>query len=276
MRIDGLNGLTEDEVICRLGEPVINKVLTDSEQHPIEPKAPKYLVYPVDWEFCPQLIRDQACIIDFGELFEASDPPADLGIPGPYRSPELILEKTAGFSSDIWALGCTLFTIRIGRKLFDLFEDEDDAYLDSMVRMLGKLPEPWWSTLWEKRKAWYADEVDCRGRIVTLKEPIQEMMAKEAPSHSDISENQERIEITYSISPWVVENARSLQDTLAPGLWYKQGVNGHPCTPIHRHISAEEIEIFADLLGKLLKLDPKERPAVRTVQNHEWLKMHTI
>jgi serine/threonine protein kinase len=93
-------------------------------------------------------------------------PPEDLGIPGPYRSPELILHKVAGFGSDLWALGCTPFEIRTGRKLFSPFDDEDDDYLDAIIQVLGKLPEPWWSTTWEARRRLYEDEADEQGRAV--------------------------------------------------------------------------------------------------------------
>lgn len=103
-----------------------------------EVTAPQYLVYPVRWcDVDSRHISPEPCLIDFGESFKASDPPEDLGIPAPYRSPEIILEKTAGVGSDLWALGCTLFEIRTGRKMFNLFDDDDDAYLDAMVQVLG-------------------------------------------------------------------------------------------------------------------------------------------
>jgi len=70
-------------------------------------------------------INPESCLIDLGQSFEVSQPPNsdDVGIPGPYRSPELILDKTAGIGSDLWALGCTLFEIWTGRGQFCPFDE---------------------------------------------------------------------------------------------------------------------------------------------------------
>jgi serine/threonine-protein kinase SRPK3 len=166
-RISGLDGLDEDEVLQILGSPVVNPVLNACKECHYESTAPQYLVYPVSWwDVDTQFISKESCLTDFGESFEISQPPDDLGIPGPYRSPELILDKEAGFGSDIWALGCSLFEIRTGRKLFSSFDDEDNDYLDAIVQVLGKLPEPWWSTTWEDRRKMYKDEVDEQGLAV--------------------------------------------------------------------------------------------------------------
>ena len=151
-RISGLDGLNEDKVLQILGSPIMNPVLNASKECYHESTAPEYLVYPVSWwDVDTQFISKESCLIDFGESFEISQPPDDLGIPGPYRSPELILDKEAGFGSDIWALGCSLFEIRTGRKLCETFDDDVDSHLGAMALILGKLPEPWWSS-WETRE----------------------------------------------------------------------------------------------------------------------------
>lgn len=134
-RISGLDGLSEDEALRILGNPIKNPVLSASDERHDESTAPEYLVYPVSWrDVDTQFISKESCLIDFGESFDVSQPPNDLGIPGPYRSPELILDKTAGFGSDIWALGCSLFKIRTGRQLFSSLEDDDTDYLDAIVK----------------------------------------------------------------------------------------------------------------------------------------------
>jgi serine/threonine-protein kinase SRPK3 len=93
-----------------------------------------------------QFISRESRLIDFGESFEISQPPDDLGILGPYRSLELILDKKASFGSDIWALRCSLFEIRTSKKLFSPFDDKDNEYLDAFVQVLSRLLEPWLST----------------------------------------------------------------------------------------------------------------------------------
>lgn len=87
-------------------------------------------------------ITRNACITDFGESYEASSPPQELGIPVAYCSPEYDLEKEAGIPSDIWALACTIFEIRMRKKLFGMFEDELDEHLFDVAAVLGRLPEP--------------------------------------------------------------------------------------------------------------------------------------
>jgi serine/threonine-protein kinase SRPK3 len=62
-------------VIQALGEPKQVKVMTESGEIPTEPTAPKYLAYPVDfYKVDSRFITDKACIIDFGESFEVSNP----------------------------------------------------------------------------------------------------------------------------------------------------------------------------------------------------------
>lgn len=83
-------------------------------------------------------------MIDFGEYFNASNPPEDFGTPGYYRSPELLLDYKLDIQSDdVWGLGCTFFEIRTGRKYFDSFGDDKDEYLEDMCLVFGRLPEPW-------------------------------------------------------------------------------------------------------------------------------------
>lgn len=116
------------------------------------PTAPQYLVYPVDWDRValakPGFIAEEVCLIDFGEAYEISNPTSDLGIPQVYCPPEYPIVGKVGVGCDIWALGCTLFEICTGRKLFDAFDDEADEILYKMTMILGKFPEPWWSETW--------------------------------------------------------------------------------------------------------------------------------
>lgn len=239
-KVCGLEGCSEEEVLRALGEPVQNRILQLSGETHDETNAPQYLVYPVRWyDVESRHISPEPCLIDFGESFKISDPPEDLGIPGPYRSPEVILEKTAGVGSDLWALGCTLFEIRTGRKIFRPFDDDDDEYLDAIVQVLGPLPEPWWSTTWQKRKAIYRDTPDGQGRAVAV-----------------IDEARWEDKLTGTVHPSVAEGARSLQEKLAPGLWY---MSEESRNIIHRDISPTEINVFAGLLSRLLRYRPEDR-----------------
>lgn len=261
-RISGLDGLNEDEVLQILGIPVVNPILNASKKRHSESTAPEYLVYPVSWrDVDAQYISKELCLIDFGESFEVSQPPEDLGTPGPYRSPELILDKEAGLGSDIWALGCSLFEIRTGRKLFSSFDDEDNDYLDAIVQVLGRLPEPWWSTTWQDRRRMYKDGVDEQGLAISTLES--------EPANGDAGEKEGVI--TSTIHESVAGSARSLHDKIAPGLWYMS--DHYPSGDRHRNISQTEQELFADLLGRLLEYKPEDRISAKEAIDHKWFKL---
>ncbi|KAM7203589.1 Protein kinase-like domain containing protein [Naviculisporaceae sp. PSN 640] len=230
--VTGLDGLSEDEILSILGEPRRNRVLDADEKENTMPTAPRYLVYPVTWDYVDtKYLLKTPKLIDFGECFRLSNPPEDVGTPGYYRSPELLLENKLGIASDVWALGCTLFEIRTGRKLFESFDDNDDDYLEAMCMVLGRLPEPWWSTTWGARKKFFQDEADQNGRAI--------------PMHES------QTEVYGNVHPSVPQAARSLVDKMRPGLWYMDSKKW-----FNKNIPEEEKPIFADLLNKLLALEP--------------------
>ena len=259
-RVSGLDGLSEDMVLSILGKPSLNTICdpeSGTNKHS-NPSAPEYLVYPVDW--CRvvdrNIISSKPCIVDFGESYMATNPPEKLGIPGPYRPPELILESKAGYGSDLWSLGCTLFEVRTGRKLFNLFDNEDDDYLEAMVELFGVMPEPWWSTTWVERRKLFKDRADASGRAVSV--------AGEVP-YTPVEG------VISTVHPSVAEGALSLLDKLAPGVWYLSDEASE--SESHREISMEERDLFADLLGKLMAYAPGERISARDALQHPWFSL---
>ncbi|KAM7215388.1 Protein kinase-like domain containing protein [Rhypophila decipiens] len=248
-QVTGFDGLPEEEILSILGEPRRNPVLDADDKENTMPTAPRYLVYPVGWDDVDtKFLLETPKLIDFGECFHISDPPEDVGTPGYYRSPELLLEGKFGIASDLWALAFTLFEIRTGRKLFESFDDSDDDYLEAMCLVLGRLPEPWWSTRWEARRRCFKDEADENGRAITVHE-----------SQTDVYEN---------VHPSVPQGARSLIDKLKPGLWYMDSKDW-----FNKDIPEEEKSIFADLLGKLLQPRPEDRISAQAVLEHEWFSI---
>lgn len=115
--VTGFDGLSEEEILSILGEPRYNPVLdTANGKANTTPTAPRYLVYPSTWTNVdpPKSLLPTPKIIDFGECFHPSSPPEDVGTPGYYRFPELLLSSQLGTLSGLWALACTLFEIRTG------------------------------------------------------------------------------------------------------------------------------------------------------------------
>lgn len=167
------------------------------------------------------------------------------------------MDKVIGVGSDIWALGCTLFEIRTGRKLFDAFDDEKDEYLCKISLMLGKLPEPWWTRTWEARKHFFEDDVDKDGRVVDIcRESLQ----------PDIGHG----EVRHEASVVQVPEPRSIKDAIMPGLFYE---NRYGPGGVRHDISQEEAELLSDLLMKIFRYNPKERLTAREVVDHAWFKL---
>lgn len=125
------------------GKPLKVPVRTASGER-LSAGVPDYLVRQINfWRMDRQSITDQICIVDFGESYEISHPPKTTATPVDYAAPEVIFEEPAGAASDIWALGCTLCTIRSGQPLFGTLSGKEDEVISSIIQTLGMLPKPW-------------------------------------------------------------------------------------------------------------------------------------
>ncbi|KAF4633602.1 hypothetical protein G7Y89_g4510 [Cudoniella acicularis] len=84
-------------------EPEESEVLTElGEDPPLS--APKYLVASTDLlRLGVEYLMEQICVIDFGESFQSSSSPANIGIPNDYLAPEVIIEGGAsiGLACDL-------------------------------------------------------------------------------------------------------------------------------------------------------------------------------
>lgn len=107
-----------------------------------------------------------------------------------------------------------------------------------MVPMLGKLPEPWWSS-WQARGQWYKDDG-------------APLISPRSGKPSMLMDTLEELLIGCSL----------------PGDEPKGGKNkaGGFAVPI------EESKVLGDLLRAILKYDPKERLTVEAVLEHTWFK----
>lgn len=167
-----------------------------------------------------------------------SSPPEDLGITASFRSPELLFDNTIGVGCDLWALACTIYEIRTRSPLFENFMDDDDEVIMQMVPLLGKLPEPWWSS-WKAREQWYEEDGTPLVNPETNKPHMLMDTLEELLSGGSISSNDPR---------------------------GKKNLAGGFVVPI------EEGKILGNLLMGILKYDPKERLSVEAVLEHSWFK----
>ena len=139
-----LDGLDEEEVLAQLGKPntISVKIREDSRPTPEIPYAPRHIVEPVHFHGrrCSRLVLPRVVIIDFGQAVEIAAENAPYGIPVNYAAPELIQDHSGGQEVDLWSLACTLYELRVGRRLFDVpvlaaFSEED--YMDEICSVLG-------------------------------------------------------------------------------------------------------------------------------------------
>ncbi|KAM4065006.1 kinase [Hirsutella rhossiliensis] len=247
LELQGLDGLSEEQVMSLLGEPEITDVHVRKDSHPTPeiPYAPKYLVYPPDFSNVnPSAISSRSRLIDFGQSFDTSQqpPPAAFGIPANYAAPEVVIDSLGNTAMDLWSLGCTLYEVRLGRRLFDVFQLaglRKEDYVDEIACLLGEPPEPW---------AEYYESDDSSDTCTSPSNPA-------SPENEDIY-----------VEPQV-QHARSIQEKLASC----HDCAGEKCAhPRFQLISEAEAATLADLLEKLLRYRPEERLGAQDVLKHAW------
>ncbi|KIH90538.1 hypothetical protein SPBR_00574 [Sporothrix brasiliensis 5110] len=237
VKLASLNKLSEDELLSLLGQPKEVHVRTESGGD-LPPSSPRYLTPPADLSrLGDEYLTNQICVIDFGESYAISSPPADLGMPENYLPPEVLLdeESAVGPACDLWALGCTLFEIRQQIPLFYMIYDTDDL-LSEMVRFFGKMPQGWWDK-WEAR----ADFFDEQG--AWLREGDTEAWS---------------LEVALSKPIEIVDPGSGEHDDVARTSLIT---------------SEAEQKRMADLLYKLFRYEPEKRLSAEEVVAHEWFTM---
>ncbi|KAL0929552.1 serine/threonine-protein kinase SRPK3 [Colletotrichum truncatum] len=233
--LQSLDGLRVDQVFARLEVPETTDIIIRKDAHLTSniPHAPKYLVYPVDFgSIDAEFVLPRANIIDFGQSFNLSHPPASYGIPTNYSAPEVVLDHRGTAAMDMWSLGCTLYEIRLGQRLFDVFQLIDtrkEDYVNEVASLLGKPP----------------------GRWAEFFEQDDEAELDVSPDHPYLQE----------------ERVYSIYEKLAS----RHDCRGQDCDhPRFQVISETEAADLADLLEKLLKYQAEERLSVREVLKHSW------
>lgn len=148
---DGAVEFSDDEVHNDGGSDAgeLDDDTTDRVEEP-EDHLPRYLVATSHIDPESPYVSNDIALIDFGESFFASAAPEGTGIPSHYGAPETFIDKCGdlGFGSDLWALGCTMFHVRVGTEPF--FDVGDFWHLMKHWEYTnGPLPEPYRSSLAE-------------------------------------------------------------------------------------------------------------------------------
>jgi serine/threonine-protein kinase SRPK3 len=182
----------------------------------------------VDWE--------RVAIVDFGQSYMIGECPTDYtpATAPHYRAPESLFDKQYTSATDVWSLGCLLFEIRAGFPLFDPTWADGTLILVQNVNMLGKLPEPWWTSFTDRSK--YFEE------------------------NGDPKHKKDRTSIRAQL--------RSVGTWDSPS---NQGWHDAPMfEPLGTRLSEHEIELLGDLVSKMVKYRPEERITMDGVVRHPW------
>ncbi|PVH78325.1 hypothetical protein DL98DRAFT_516818 [Cadophora sp. DSE1049] len=189
LQLANIDEWTVEEIHDRLGEPqthALHRAAGQTGEH----SRPEYTVNAISMKLVdPQWLSDQIMIIDFGIAFLEDQSSIDIGTPKNYCAPEFNFKSPRSISSDIWALGCTIFEIRTGSCLFRYRGiPTRDQMLIAAVKILGKLPDVWWDQ-WKEGRTWYDLEIQSGGQLSeiiagTLFNEIMKIGLHDGDSHS--------------------------------------------------------------------------------------------
>lgn len=219
--------------------------------------APRTIVEPIDPLRLFQYRKGgNIKIIDFGSSYRLNKPPAALGIPFVYQSPEIILNNTVGKEGDVWALGCVIYEIRVCEKLFTNFFDTQFEVAESMRAVLGPFPQ----AMLDDESAELAEpDEDMQHQLLSNRLSKLTKVEREPWYHKEdyafmIRRSEGVVEKVWNYLMWAV--------TWRP--WHKKGVE------IPATVAVDEADCFHDLLTTTPDYDVKKRPTADQMLFHPW------
>ena len=203
-------------------------------------------------------------LIDFGISYFADKAPSHLGTPPGFAAPEIFFEQAVGQSTDLWALGCTIYTIRSNAALFEIrWGGLPEECIGAVVEVLGP-PPPKWNDLY------FDEDGKPKPRGGASEGEEVPSWANYVPDRISLSEIAANIAEEYHGPP------REEDDRLSEKLPTELKIEAEGCTFVRPKekptiaISKEEAEKLEDLLQKVIRWDPKERPSAQELLAHEW------
>lgn len=106
-----LGSTREDELPILFGKPELGQIRRVSGG-PLEPGIPEYLVRPLTYPLSTSSLSESVKIVDYGESFFDTDPPATLRTPLAVRAPEVVLGQSFDHRVDLWSMGCLVCLLR--------------------------------------------------------------------------------------------------------------------------------------------------------------------
>jgi serine/threonine protein kinase len=281
-----ISAWSEDTIYAKFGDILQEPVETTSGE-PLGPYALTYLVEGISVSnLCLDMITQNIRLVDFGQSFRRDSPPErGMGIPMSYMAPELLFENIVGTTSDLWALGCTIYEIRAGRALIHMFmgESPEDTAVE-IAHTLGAFPAAWNRiTFGEEDCEPMGEEDDTKemrpwiGPDEALEHPLVDVIADiEDEYPTSITDNIDDAEKGANMVSgrkeslfWKPPPQSFKMETTESGEATSTRTGRRATNPPPK-ISPEEAASFYDLLIKVLKYGWDERMEAAELATHGW------
>lgn len=262
-RLEDTSRISREEMLRLVGGVGVEYVRTRTGKSP-SPRYPAYVVGPADLSRLKS--TGDVSLVDYGQCFRADEAPEYIATPNQYCAPEVRIGDTPGFSSDLWALACTIVEARTCVTLFPR-TDTIGKLIEAFRVYLGPLPEPYLSTRIEEltgmmKRAEGSDAPEYEGLREVWERQLEHLTGKRA--EGETTGERERYlaiikERTGQENPFLAEIAVTyiLPDGTVTKPW---------------SLAKRELDSLGDLITRTLKYHPEDRLTLEEILHHPWFQ----
>ncbi|KAI1389905.1 kinase-like protein [Hypoxylon trugodes] len=263
--LQDLRRYNKDDMYSFFGQPKTEPVRTVSGE-PTGPETRRYIVKPIDFLASKvNFILPSVSLIDFDLSFLLSKPHNEApGCPTMYVAPEVALGRPAGFASDVWALGCTIYELCHAVETFPLGRIHTfKGLFKEITKMIGYPPQSWGPILFNDFG--YPTKDPDEG------EPLDEV--------DDMMSIRELVEMLQD--PWPEASLNNLDEFPEGflGIFYKPAAAHAMSKKMGlgtEHITRREADQLTDLLGRMFVYEPAKRARVDEIMDHPWFDFEKL
>ena len=250
-----------------LGKPETESLRRASGKE-VPRSVPRYVVASASFHNVgPERLEAEIRLMDFGIAFFADDPPIVLGTPPSFAAPEIWFERAASWSTDTWAMGCCLYTIRSNAMLFEItWGGTPVECIGGIVEVLGAPPKKWDCLYFNEEGLPASREKICEGEVAPPWIMEGEVQSPQVP----LSEIAANVADEYHGPPRIEDNIPREKLPHELEMEERGCYITWPEAKPNVVISTEEAELFADLLGKVIRWEPSARTPAEELLRHPW------
>lgn len=153
---------------------------------------------------------DEWVVCDFGSasLWRMDKLDSDLISTRPYRAPEVVLGNKWHYAADMWSVGCILYEVAIGHRLFEIRDDM--THLHMMDRRVGRLPDAF------TRHAKYSNKFfNARGDFLSTPDVIRYGKCRLTPLRDMFKEDREFLRLLEGLLAYDPDERMTATEALA-------------------------------------------------------------